>query len=164
MLVDGAAEPHGSFRIPSLLLPVLQDLDLLLPRYWPQGTLTWPQWLTFSSCLGAPSPNPDRELTLYTLILGPHPPRSVGKWMIPAQHPRMALLREGEPQTRGPTMPLTTPLPSISWKTHQFQGPFPTDRLVPSVASDAFQMGTDSNPLKGPAQPLPHHISSPQAD
>lgn len=35
-------------------------------------------------------------------------------------------------------MPLPPALSSISWTTHLFQGPFLTDRLVPSMASDSF--------------------------
>lgn len=50
-------------------------------------------------------------------------------------------------------MPHPPVLSSISWTTHLFQGPFPTDRLVPYVASDSFQMGTGGGLLKGPAQP-----------
>lgn len=70
----------------------------------------------------------------------------------------MTLFREEEsiplPPDQGPTMPLPPVLSSISWTIHLFQGPFPTDRLVPSVASDSFQMGTGGGPLKGPVQPL----------
>lgn len=49
---------------------------------------------------------------------------------------------------------------SISWTTHLPQGPFPTDRLVPTVASNSFQIGTGRGPLKALLSP---HTSSPQA-